>query len=213
MIKQEFRNLVGYKLYRHTSPSGKVYIGITRTSVYARWNRGRGYRECKAFYNAILKYGWNNIKHEVLFTNLEGDKAKKLEIELVRHYKSLGISYNISDGGDLSSKSEYSRRKSSENMKRLWRTCPEKLIHKGIKKPPISIETIRKRSRAVIQFDIEGNYLSEYPSVSEASLSTGISNKSIIHCCTGGYFSKQRAKFINIRQAGGFIWKYKEDIL
>lgn len=30
-------------LYRHTSPSGKVYIGITFKSVNKRWNGGDGY--------------------------------------------------------------------------------------------------------------------------------------------------------------------------
>lgn len=89
-----------WTLYRHVSPSGKVYIGITSRNVYKRWNKGMGYKSCKLFYKAILKYGWDNIKHEVLFTNIIEDRAKRLEIELIRHYKSLGISYNITDGGD-----------------------------------------------------------------------------------------------------------------
>ena len=29
-----------YKLYKHTSPSGKVYIGITCQEVEDRWRRG-----------------------------------------------------------------------------------------------------------------------------------------------------------------------------
>ena len=78
-----------WTVYRHTSPSGKVYIGITSQNVERRWNSGKGYTLCKAFYNAILKYGWDNIKHEVLFTNLSEERAKKLEIELIMHYKKL----------------------------------------------------------------------------------------------------------------------------
>lgn len=69
-------------LYRHTSPSGKVYVGITSKSVNKRWDGGRGYKTCIYFYNAILKYGWDNIKHEILFTDLEEKRAKSLEIEL-----------------------------------------------------------------------------------------------------------------------------------
>lgn len=88
-------------LYRHISPSGKVYIGITsKSNPNWRWQNGKGYTTCTYFYNAILKYGWNNIKHEVLFERLNGDTAKRLEIELIRHYKGLGISYNITDGGE-----------------------------------------------------------------------------------------------------------------
>lgn len=89
-----------WTLYRHTSPSGNVYIGITSRNVNRRWNNGMGYKSCKLFFRAILKYGWDNIKHEILFTNLEKDRAKRLEIELIRHYKNLEISYNITDGGD-----------------------------------------------------------------------------------------------------------------
>lgn len=91
-----------YSLYRHTSPSGKVYIGITSQPVQNRWNHGRGYMNAEKtpFKSAIIKYGWDSIKHEVLFTNLSEEKAKHLEIELIRHYKSLGISLNYTDGGD-----------------------------------------------------------------------------------------------------------------
>lgn len=91
-----------YSLYRHTSPSGKVYIGITSQPVEHRWNNGKGYMNIKKgpFKNTIIKYGWDNIKHEVLFTNLSEGLAKHLEMELIRHYKNLGISLNITDGGD-----------------------------------------------------------------------------------------------------------------
>lgn len=87
-------------LYRHTSPSGKVYIGITSKKPNIRWGpNGNNYLSSKAFYNAILKYGWDNIKHEVLFLNLEKNKAIELEVSLISHYKKLGISYNITNGG------------------------------------------------------------------------------------------------------------------
>ena len=42
----------------------------------------------------------NSIKHEILFSNLTFEKATQLEKDLIRHYKSLGISYNITDGGE-----------------------------------------------------------------------------------------------------------------
>lgn len=89
-----------WSVYRHTSPSGNIYIGITSKTPEHRWRNGEGYKNCVVFYKAVKKYGWDNIKHEVLFTNLIEEKAKHLEIELIRHYKRLGISYNITDGGD-----------------------------------------------------------------------------------------------------------------
>ena len=34
-----------YTVYKHTSPSGKVYIGITGKKVEERWEYGYGYRK------------------------------------------------------------------------------------------------------------------------------------------------------------------------
>lgn len=33
-----------YCVYKHTSPSGKVYIGITNQKPTRRWREGEGYR-------------------------------------------------------------------------------------------------------------------------------------------------------------------------
>lgn len=89
-----------WTVYRHISPSGKIYIGITSRNPKRRWNCGKSYEHCIKFYAAIQKYGWDNIKHEILFTSLSEERAKKLEIELIRHYKWMSISYNLTDGGD-----------------------------------------------------------------------------------------------------------------
>lgn len=89
-----------YIVYKHTSPSGKVYIGITKKSPKSRWNNGKGYASQQLFYRAIKKYGWDKFKHEILFENLTHDEACKKEIELIRFYKSQKLSYNQTDGGE-----------------------------------------------------------------------------------------------------------------
>ena len=48
---------MSWLVYKHISPSEKVYIGITQTSPETRWAKGFGYRKCILFYRAILKYG------------------------------------------------------------------------------------------------------------------------------------------------------------
>ena len=98
----DLSNSSSWCIYRHTSPSGKVYIGITHhQNPEIRWgNNGCLYSKRTVFYKAIQKYGWSNFKHEVLFKNLSEEKAKKLEVDLIRHYKNLGISYNMTIGGD-----------------------------------------------------------------------------------------------------------------
>lgn len=89
-------------VYRHTSPNGKIYIGITCKKVEHRWNNGKGYIGSPHFLNAINKYGWNNITHEILYKNLERRQAQILEISLIHYYKSNmpEFGYNITYGGE-----------------------------------------------------------------------------------------------------------------
>lgn len=89
-----------YTVYLHINPKNKkVYVGITNQNVYKRWKNGHGYTKCKKFYNAIIKYGWNNFNHIVLCKTCK-DRALLLEKTLVKYYKSRNLSYNITDGGE-----------------------------------------------------------------------------------------------------------------
>ena len=97
---------MGYILYKHTTPSNKLYIGITSNSVERRWSNGREYKNNPHFYNAILKYGWENIKHEILLTGLTKEKAEWWEKRLIKKYNSTDpkYGYNISLGGNAQGK-------------------------------------------------------------------------------------------------------------
>lgn len=92
-----------YTVYKHTSPSNKVYIGITNRSPKLRWNYGNGYAHSPHFQNAINKYGWDNIKHEILFTGLTKEEAEAKEVELIAKYKSTQreYGYNCDSGGGV----------------------------------------------------------------------------------------------------------------
>ena len=97
-----------YCVYKHTSPSGKVYIGITCQSPEKRWANGYGYNQVgqEYFWNAICKYGWENFEHEILYDNLTYDDAIQYEIDLIALYKSnykrygCDYGYNATDGGE-----------------------------------------------------------------------------------------------------------------
>ena len=92
-----------YTVYKHTTPSNKVYIGITSKPVNARWRNGLGYKKQPYFYKAIQKYGWENIKHEIIAELLTKDEACKMEIHLISEYESTNRDngYNSSTGGEL----------------------------------------------------------------------------------------------------------------
>ena len=94
-----------WTVYCHTTPSGKRYIGITSDKPENRWKNGKGYHKDKPFGCAIEKYGWENIKHEILDTNLDEFTAKCLDEYYIFSYRTyIGFSdcngYNCTLGGD-----------------------------------------------------------------------------------------------------------------
>lgn len=88
-------------IYRHIFPNGKVYIGQTCQKPEYRWNNGRGYKTSPFIFNAINKYGWDNIQHEVLFTGLDQLNADIIEEDLIYYYRQIGKSYNLANGGSV----------------------------------------------------------------------------------------------------------------
>lgn len=96
-----------YVVYMHTSPSNKRYIGITSQNPERRWRKnGYGYKDHLYFWRAIQKYGWDNFKHDILFTGLTKDEAEQKEVELIAYYHSNNVNfgYNMSIGGESGSK-------------------------------------------------------------------------------------------------------------
>lgn len=122
-----------YTVYMHTTPSGKRYIGITAQTVEKRWQNGFGYAygENDYFFNAIKKYGWDNIKHEILFTGLTKSDAEEKEIELIAKYNttSRDCGYNRETGGYACPKhTDESKRRMSKMQKEIWDKSPERKV-------------------------------------------------------------------------------------
>ena len=72
-----------YSVYKHTFPNGKIYIGITGKPLAQRWKRGKNYRNNIYMTRAIEKYGWDNINHEVIESELTKPEAEAKERELI----------------------------------------------------------------------------------------------------------------------------------
>lgn len=212
-----------YLIYKHTSPSNKVYIGITSQTPEKRWHGGANYSGQPYFYNAIRKYGWDNFKHEIIRSGLTEEEAKIAERKLIKRYDSRNreFGYNATPGGDISPmKSMQARAKSSASHKgkamlpqtraallnsRLGISLSED--HKS--KISSSISELwkdpeyRKRNvskhlvRSVEQYSMDGSFVARYISLKEADLSTGVDYRNIQACCKG-----------RKKSAGGFVWKY-----
>lgn len=94
-----------YTVYMHISPSNKIYIGITKQKLQARWGKnGQGYKNNEFFSRAIQKYGWENFTHKILFEDLTKEQAEIKEIELIKLYDTTNkhFGYNIENGGNCS---------------------------------------------------------------------------------------------------------------
>lgn len=63
-----------------------------------------------------------------------------------------------------------------------------------------------QRGKPVLQYDLQGNFIKEYPSYREAQRQTGINAIDVV--CRGNRQKKKKQQ-----SAGGYVWKYKEDII
>lgn len=89
-----------FKVYIHTTPDGKRYVGVTAIEPEKRWLKGKGYTQ-KVFGNAIEKFGWENILHEIVAENLSEQEASEMEIFLIKKYNTTDerFGYNVRNGG------------------------------------------------------------------------------------------------------------------
>ena len=89
-----------YSVYKFTFPNGKLYFGITSCiKVEHRWGRGKNYNGLVR--NAINKYGWDNVKKDVLYSGLSQAEAEQIEMKLISEHNTTNTDsgYNISVGG------------------------------------------------------------------------------------------------------------------
>lgn len=120
-----------YYVYKHTTPSGKVYIGITKQELRKRWKHGKGYEGCTAFYRAVVKYGWDNIRHEVLYSDLDRETACAIEQQLIAKYDSTNPlkGYNLTTGGDHYEYTPEVAQRLGESLKKAYKERPELRAH------------------------------------------------------------------------------------
>lgn len=109
--------------------------------------------------------------------------------------------------------SEEQKEKISNSLKEFYKNHPEKRQEiskkgKGKKRSKEFCENlsiIRRKEmqsycKRVIQYDLQGNYITFYDSLGEAEEKTGVIRSSISKCCIG-----------KMHTAGGYLWKYDEE--
>ena len=116
-----------YYIYKHTSPSGKGYVGQTVDQSRRNYQHQSDNSPCVALANAIRKYGWDNFTHELLcicFDNEYADNVEKLLI--FEHNTMYPNGYNLTSGGsERCVQSAASKQRRSDSMKRRYATDPD----------------------------------------------------------------------------------------
>ena len=207
-------NLDKYIVYRHISPSGKVYIGITKhKNPKERWERGLGYKRAGVFRHAIQKYGWDNIKHEVLLKNISESEAKYAEQYLIRWYKIHHISYNVTDGGDgcvgrepwnkgvpCSDETKKKIGEANRGSNNYW--WHREVSDEHRKKISEAKKGIATKVCKVIQLTLSGDFVKKWNSMSDAARALGLDPSRISACCRG-----KRNKH------GNYKWRYNYETI
>ena len=120
MSKLKVKEINGI-VYKVTSPSNKIYIGITITNLRERQRthlRDSNKGSNRSFHNAIRKYGINNLVWEIIDNENDFEKLKKLEIMYIKEYDSFNKGYNQTLGGEGTFGLKFTEKQKSENSKR-----------------------------------------------------------------------------------------------
>lgn len=181
--------MTGY-LYRHIrlDTNQPFYIGISKVSDPYRASK-------KSKRNKIWSHIVNktNYKIEILFNDLPIKELIQKEKEYIKLYGKIcdgtGTLANLTNGGEgtLGSRHNLGRKHSEETKEK-------------IRKNKIGIchnynENLRK---PILQFDLNGNFIKEYPSINSTKLD-GFDESCIIACCKNKRKTHKK-----------YIWKYVE---
>ena len=157
---------------------GKRYIGQS-VDIYQRWRHHKWQLNNSRHSNCHMQASWiQNGKENFEFSILKQcdiEELDKLEIYFIDKYKTFNnkYGYNFETGGNLHKKRSYE-----------------------------TVEKIALANRKPLsQYHRNGEYITTYNSIKEASEMTGISFKYISNACLG-----------RTKVAGGFQWKFINDI-
>lgn len=202
-------------IYKIESPSGKVYIGQS-------WDVNRRLKQYKSLdcktqtkiFNSLNFYSPEKHLFEIeleLRDDISQASLDCWEEYYMDLYKSKGVELlNLSKAGSFGKLSEESRKKMSENHADFsgknhpmyGKKMPKHVIDAASKGR--TLKTSGKNNwcaRAVLQYDLQGNFIREWDCIMDATRSLGK-----IHSGPISYQCKNKKGY---NHAYGFKWKYK----
>lgn len=210
-------------IYRWISPSGKSYVGqaidLQRRKREFTTSPFNYYYTSKdsAIDRARRKYpDFTQWTYEILAYAETKEELNELEIKNIALYNTTNskLGYNSTKGGDGTVGTPWGSEAQLEALetRRSYEGENNPMYHKhhteetkqkirearfGSKQ---SEETIKKKSKPINQYDLEGNFIKTWNGASEAMKALGIDKSSIGRVCKG-----------TKKSAGGFKWSYCND--
>lgn len=202
------RGIIGIYIIKNAD-NGKVYIGQSVDVEYRicshfsnlKWNRHGNDHMQRAYNKNPSAFSWE------LLCTCEQSELDDLEIEYIAKYHSADPEhgYNKQYGGQAEHRCTTETRKKMSESKKGKRFSEEhcKKIGEANKGRKLSNETKHKigmkQARAVIQTDLDGNFIARHESIKEATNAVGLkSPNSIRNALTG-----------KTVQSAGYGWKYE----
>jgi hypothetical protein len=185
-----WKDVVGYEGIYQVSNKGRVKrIGKYRNQI-TEWES-----------NKILKPGVKNNGY--LFCQLSKDN--KTSPKMIHRLVAEAF---IDNPYSKPTVNHIDGNRANNNVSNLeWATYTENNVHSLYELNGYKAGDYRNKrgSKVVLQYDLQGNFIKEYPSYRESQRQTGINAIDVV--CRGDRQKQKRQ-----HTAGGYIWKYKDDI-
>lgn len=183
----DYREDAKWTVYIHIVPkelSGydhdKYYVGITSRKPEERWgSNGCRYKKQRYFFNAIEKYGWDNIQHEIIARYLTQNEASSFEQKLIKSLKSNDKThgYNLTNGGDGVEGYKFSNeqlekmsiKKKGENNYFYGKHHTENTKQKMSENHYDCSGQNNPKAKPIYRFNIDFNFIEKYPSAVDAN--------------------------------------------
>lgn len=219
-----------WSVYCHTNKiNNKKYYGITGRKPESRWGLEGNHYKGQPFYNAILKYGWDSFRHDVIATNLTQLEAEQMEIDLIRDNKTMdrNYGYNAASGGQILRKDiiplyQYD---TEGNLYKYWEDYHDAADYYGMhprvirrllfkdyrlqgkyilrSEPDNNIQPrpqIISRTKPIVQYNLQGNFVAKYDCILDAARIYNVPSGRISTCCDG-----------KNQESMGYYWFYADD--